>query len=113
MMRASLDGTLGLMLLITAYVEVAPSDRDAIRAALPDVIAGTRREEGCDEYGCYEDTERPGRFVFVERWRDRAALDRHIATPHMAAWMTVLGPRVQTAKGAVHEVSASTELRPK
>ena len=100
------------MLLLTAFIEVAPTDRDGIRAALPGVIASTRAEDGCQEYGCYEDTQQPGRYVFVERWRDKAALDRHLRTPHMAAWMKVAGPRLKSARGSIHDVAATTELRP-
>jgi quinol monooxygenase YgiN len=101
------------MLLLTAFIEVAQTDRDAIRAALPEVIAATRAEEGCEDYGCYEDTQSPGRYVFVERWRDKAALERHLGTPHMAAWMKVAGPRMKSARGFLHEVASSTELKPK
>src|SRR6476619_4232165 len=101
------------MLLLTAFIEVAPGDRDAIRAALADVIHSTRAEDGCEDYGCYEDTQQRGRYVFVERWRDRAALDRHLGTPHMAAWMKVAGPKMKSARGFIHEVASSTELRPR
>lgn len=101
------------MLLLTAFIEVAPADREVIRAALPDVIAATRAEDGCEEYGCYEDTWQPGRYVFVERWRDQAALDRHLATAHMAAWMKVAGPKLKSARGLLHAVASTTELRPK
>ena len=99
------------MILLTAYIEV--TDRDAIRAALPAVITATRAEDGCAEYGCYEDTQQPGRYVFIERWRDKAALDRHLSTPHMAAWMTVAGPRLKSAHGTLHDIASTTELRPK
>lgn len=101
------------MLLLTAYIEVRPEDREAIAAALPAVIAATRAEDGCEEYGCYEDTQQRGRYVFVERWRDPEALDRHLETPHMAAWMQVAGPRLTGARGLLHQVSGTTELRPK
>src|SRR5580765_2549829 len=101
------------MLLLTAFIEVAPTERDAIRAALPAVISATRAEDGCEEYGCYEDTQQPARFVFVERWRDKAALDRHLATPHMAAWMKVAGPKLRSARGFLYDASTMTELRPK
>jgi quinol monooxygenase YgiN len=100
------------MLMLTAFIEVAAADRDAIRAALPAVIAATRAEDGCEDYGCYEDTGKPGRFVFVERWRDKAALDRHLATPHMAAWMQAAGPRLKSAHGTIYDIASSTELRP-
>ncbi len=101
------------MLLLTAFIQVAPGDRDAIHAALPDVIASTRSEDGCEDYGCYEDTQQRGRYVFVERWRDRAALDRHLTTPHMAAWMKAAGPKMKSARGFLHEVASSAELRPR
>ena len=100
------------MLLLTAFIEVDPRDRDAIQAALSAVIAATRAEDGCEEYGCYEDTQKPGRYVFVERWRDQAALHRHLGTPHMAAWMGAAGPKMKSAHGLLHEVAASKELRP-
>ena len=101
------------MLLLTAFIEVSPADRAAILEALGEVIAATRAEDGCVEYGCYEDTQYPGRYVFLERWRDQAALDRHLSTPHMAAWMRVAKPRMKSARGFVHEIAASTELRPR
>jgi quinol monooxygenase YgiN len=100
------------MLLLTAFIEVAPADRDRIRAALPDVIACTRAEDGCEEYACYEDTQQRGRYVFIERWRDKTALDLHLATPHMAAWMKVAGPKLISARGFLHDIASSTELRP-
>ena len=101
------------MLLLTAFVEVEARDREAIQAALTDVIASTRAEDGCEEYGCYEDTQRLGRYVFVERWRDQAALDRHLTTARMATWMKVAGPKMRSARGSVYDVSSSTELKPR
>jgi quinol monooxygenase YgiN len=101
------------MLLLTAFIEVAVHDRDVIRSALPAVINATRAEDGCEDYGCYEDTQRPGRFVFVERWRDQAALDRHLGAPHMATWMSVAGPSMKAARGFLYGVATSTELEPK
>jgi quinol monooxygenase YgiN len=99
------------MLMLTAFIEVAPNDRAAIQAALSAVIPATRAEDGCDDYGCYEDTQATGRYVFVERWRDQAALDRHLASPHMAAWMSVAGPRLRSARGFLCDVASMTELR--
>jgi quinol monooxygenase YgiN len=101
------------MLLLTAFIEVAPAERDAIAAGLAKVIPATRAEAGCEEYGCYEDTQQPGRYVFVERWRDQAALDRHLASAHMAAWMSVAGPRLKSARGFLYDGATAQELRPK
>lgn len=101
------------MLLLTAFIEAGPNDREAIAAALAEVIPATRAEDGCAEYGCYEDTQQPGRYVFIERWRDQAALQRHLTTPHMAAWMKVAGPRLKAARGLIYDADSPTELRPK
>jgi quinol monooxygenase YgiN len=101
------------MLVLTAFIEVAQEDRPAIQAALPAVIAATRNEDGCEDYGCYEDTQKSGRFVFVERWRDKDALDRHIKTAHMATWMGVAGPRLKSALGYLYAAASVTELKPK
>lgn len=95
------------------HTTIEGRDREAIHAALPEVIASTRAEDGCEEYGCYEDTQSPGRYVFVECWRDKMALDSHLATPHMAAWMRVVGPKMRSARGVLYEVSSSTELKPR
>jgi quinol monooxygenase YgiN len=100
------------MLVLTAFIEVLPTDRPPILAALTAVVAATRAEDGCEEYGCYEDTQQPGRFVFVERWRDKAALDRHLATPHMADWMEAAGPKLKAARGFLYDVTSCTELKP-
>jgi quinol monooxygenase YgiN len=32
----------------------------------------------------------PGLIHMAERWRDRAALQAHFTTPHIAAWRAVL-----------------------
>ena len=101
------------MLLLTAFIEVAPGDRDAINAALASVVSRSRAEDGCEDYGCYEDSQRPGRYVFVERWRDQASLDRHLGTPHMAAWMKVAGPKMKSALGFLYDVASFTEVRPR
>jgi quinol monooxygenase YgiN len=101
------------MILLTAFIEVAPTERATIAAALAKVIPATRAENGCEEYGCYEDTQQQGRYVFIERWRDQAALDRHLGTPHMAAWMSVAGPRMKSALGLLYEGATVKELRPK
>jgi quinol monooxygenase YgiN len=93
------------MLVLTAFSEIAPAERDAIRA--------TRADDGRDDYGCYEDVQQPGRVAFVERGRDQAALDRHVPTPHMIAWWELAGPRLATSHGSLHDVASTTELHPK
>lgn len=50
------------------------------------VVAATRAEDGCILYAYSRDLV-DGEVVRVsEKWRDRAALDAHFKTDHMAVW---------------------------
>ena len=50
-------------------------------------------------------TRRGARTIRVHRaLRDRAALDLHLAMPHMAAWMKAAGPKLKAARGFLYDV---------
>ncbi len=72
-------------LRVVATIPAAPEAVDGIRAALGELAAATRAEEGCLAYDLYESGGAPGTFVTIERWADAAALDAHLASPHVAA----------------------------
>ncbi len=65
---------------------------DQVRAALQDLVAATRAEEGCSAYDLYESGAAPGTFITVERWRSQADLDAHLASEHVAAAFAAAGP---------------------
>ncbi len=50
------------------------------------MTAASRAEQGCVEYGYAEDVLEPGLIHVKELWTDQAALDRHFASTHIAAW---------------------------
>jgi quinol monooxygenase YgiN len=50
------------------------------------MFASARAEAGCISYDFYEEIGRAEHFLFFERWRDKAALDAHFATPQFAAF---------------------------
>lgn len=52
-----------------------------LRALLRGMLTPTRAESGCELYELYE-SDSTGRFYLSETWESRAALDRHMATPH-------------------------------
>lgn len=62
---------------------------DQLAAALPmarRVVEATRAEDGCIAYSYAQDLFDAGLIHVSEKWRDRAALDAHFKTPHMALW---------------------------
>jgi quinol monooxygenase YgiN len=50
------------------------------------MIEASHAEDGCEEYAYAHDVFDAGLIHVKERWRDRAALDCHLASKHIAAW---------------------------
>lgn len=74
------------MLLIIGTVRL-PADRlDTARPIMAAVLQATRDEAGCLEYSYAEDVLEPGLIHIKERWTDRAALNEHIKSAHIATW---------------------------
>jgi quinol monooxygenase YgiN len=99
------------MLIVTGTVEVAEDGYERARDAIRAMVAATLKEPGCIEYGFWQDPERPGRFRVYEEWEDRASLDAHGATPHMATFRAALaeiGPVSRDIKAI--EAGAVTQL---
>lgn len=64
---------------------------DRARPAMAAMLAASRAEDGCLAYSYAQDVLEPGVIHIAELWRDRAALDAHFQTPHMAAWRAQFG----------------------
>ena len=70
---------------VVATIPVAPDRLEEARAVFATLIAATRQEEGCVRYDLHESAAQPGTFVMVEEYADQAALESHMASPHLAA----------------------------
>ena len=40
------------------------------------------KEDGCIEYGLYQELENPGILTMLEEWRDESNLDKHLKSNH-------------------------------
>jgi quinol monooxygenase YgiN len=81
------------MLLIVGTVRL-PADRlESARAMMGEVIEASRAEAGCIEYSFAEDVLDRGLIHITERWKDRAALEEHFKTAHLAEWRAA-GPSI-------------------
>ncbi len=76
------------MLVIVGTVRLPPENLALARPAMARMIAGSRAEPGCRGYSYAEDVLDPGLIRVTELWDDRAALDAHFASPHIAEWRT-------------------------
>lgn len=77
------------MLLILGTFRIPPRNLSAAMPAMRAMIDASRAEDGCVDYGYAQDLLEPGLIQVREVWRDRATLDRHFASPHIAAWRAV------------------------
>ena len=77
--------------MITASVDIQPQHlAEALDLSLQHVRR-SREEPGCVSHGVSQDAEDPNRLLFLERWADREALDRHFAVPEARAFARRLG----------------------
>ena len=71
------------MYTIIGTVTARPEMREELASVLQALVAPTRAEAGCINYDFHVDAADPCVFVFYENWTDRAALDAHLAMPHL------------------------------
>ena len=71
------------MYTIIGTVTARPETREELASLLMALVAPTRAEAGCINYDFHVDAADPCVFVFYENWTDRAALDAHVAMPHL------------------------------
>ncbi len=79
------DDTLRLI----AVIRSKPDRVEETRGALAGLVGPTRSEPGCLSYELLQNREDPTEFVFVEEWRDEAALAAHFETDHIRAALRV------------------------
>jgi quinol monooxygenase YgiN len=78
------------MICVIATIETAPGRREDLLAVFKNLVPQVLAEKGCIEYAPMIDVEynrtssRPNVVTMVEKWESVAALEAHLAAPHMA-----------------------------
>jgi quinol monooxygenase YgiN len=67
------------VIIITGSIVAKPETFESLRAQSLAHVRRSRGEDGCEHHSVHIDAENELRLVFVERWRDRAAVARHFA----------------------------------
>jgi quinol monooxygenase YgiN len=102
----------GPVIVVIARFRPRDGKRDELLELLREVQAASRRDDGCLAYGYYSEVADADSFIAVEHWRDRAALDAHLRTPHVARLIEAL-PRL--GDGApdieVNEIASTGPMR--
>jgi len=83
------------MIHVIAEIELEPGKRETFLEAFHSILRTVRSEHGNMEYSATVDLEtaidrqaplRPDTVTVVEKWEDVAALEAHLAAPHMLAY---------------------------
>ena len=79
------------LLSVVAELVAKPGNEEEVRRHLLGFVEPTRKEEGCVQYDLHESIAEPGRFFFYENWTSDELLQKHLASPHIAAFREVAG----------------------
>jgi len=81
------------MMTITAIIRAKPGHSETVRRALLGVIDEVRRTEPDTlNYYVSQSADDPNLFTTFERFRDRAAMEKHNNAPAVARFVEVAGP---------------------
>jgi quinol monooxygenase YgiN len=74
--------------MITAKVFIKPGSESDFLSEAKLMVANSNKEEGCLSYMLYQDPFEKTNFIFVERYKNQAAIDVHFATPYFKEFGT-------------------------
>jgi quinol monooxygenase YgiN len=90
------------MLIQSVHFTFAPEDADRAEAMFRELRDASRKEEGVIGFDVARSRDTPGVFALWEQYRDRAALDAHVATDHYKRLVLAgVRPLAQQRDGAI------------
>lgn len=69
---------------VVARFMAKPGRVEDLKRVLTDFVSPTRAEDGCISYDLLENISDPADLTFVEEWTSEAALEKHLASKHIA-----------------------------
>jgi quinol monooxygenase YgiN len=99
------------VIIVAGHMTIDPAQRDAALAAIAAGVSATRQEVGNLDYRFSPDLDDPNRFNILERWEDEDAMNAHMASSHLAEFMTAIVPCLGGSAEVVrYDVSGSSPL---
>jgi len=77
-----------------AEMEATPHHRDRVSALLLAYGSKVRAEPGCLRFEAYQPSDQVDRYFVMEQYRDQAAFDEHLASPHCAEFNAAVEPLI-------------------
>ena len=82
------------MLSVIAKIPIKEGKMEEAMAAIAELMKGVAGEAGCLLYTVNSDKNNPNTLVFMERYKDKEALQVHGQTPHFQAFFAKSGQLV-------------------
>jgi quinol monooxygenase YgiN len=76
--------------MITAKVYIKQGSEEKFITAAKMMIENSNKEEGCLGYMLYQDPYDGTNFIFVEKYKNQAAIDAHFAAPYFKDFGTII-----------------------
>ncbi len=70
---------------VIARLVSKPDKVEDMKAILLALVESVLKEAGCKQYQLLQNNADPADFTFVEEWESAAALEAHMAQPHLHA----------------------------
>jgi quinol monooxygenase YgiN len=96
-------------MMIVAKLGVKPEKTKEFIEAAREMIEKSNKESGCTFYQLYQDPYDNSKFVFVEEYKNQAAVDAHFATDYFKGF----GPKITdfiTGPPAIKVISMAKEV---
>lgn len=90
---------------VIARIKVLPQTQAELQSEMLKLVPETLREDGCLGYTLHQDNTDPTLFLFYETWADTQALDKHLSSPHLQAFL-----KLSQGKTAEFSVNKLTRL---
>ncbi|MES2199020.1 MAG: putative quinol monooxygenase [Chlamydiota bacterium] len=82
-------------IFMIAKVKAKPGLELAMESELAALVQATHFEEGCLLYALYRDLNDLSRFVIIERFSSKNALDAHYASNHFSNHFSMISPMLE------------------
>jgi quinol monooxygenase YgiN len=107
----------GNAIFLVTYVDVMPNSVDSAERVLDRYREASRKDEGNLRFLVLQEIARPNRFALVEAWRDKTAIDAHVAADHTRKFRETLktiqnAPYDERVNNLLYSGQDATENRP-
>ena len=99
------------MLLVTCKLLARTVHRDDLIGLCAGLVERAKGDAGCESIALFQNQALPNELLILGRWADRAAVDRHFATPHVQEFVAKFPLLVEIRPAIeVHEVAATRKV---